>query len=162
MIITDTEVEKVKSLKVFYGNYHVTDWDEFTFSKQQTLSFSLKRAVIANSTGTTISEKEIFSSEHEISYFFGRQFYSKENSITDVVAYDDLSGYESAGILLYTFTIEPIDGDTFATVFVDGHETTYGKEKNKVECYDKRSIRYVLKDGHIKFLEPEKKENINE
>lgn len=162
MIITDTEVEKVKSLKVFYGNYHVTDWGEFTFSKQQTLSFSLKRMVIANSTGKTISEKEIFSSEHEISYFFDRQFYSKENSIMDVVAYDDLSGYESAGILLYTFTIEPIDGDTFATVFVDGHETTYGKGKNKVECYDKRSIRYVLKDGLIKFMEPEKKENINE
>ena len=161
MIRTDTKAEKVKNLEVFFGNYHTTDWDSFTFSKQQTLSLALKRTVISNSSGKTISEKEIFSSEHEISYFFGRQFYSKENSIMDVVAYDDLSGYESAGILLYTFTIEPLDGDTFASVFVDGHETAYGKENNKVECYDKRSIRYVLKDGLIEFLEPEKKENIN-
>lgn len=162
MIRTDTKAEKVKSLEVFFGNYHTTDWGSFTFSKQQTLSLSLKRIIIANSTGKAVSEKEILSQEQDISYFFDRQFYSKENSITDVVTYDDLSGYESAGILLYTFTIESLDGDTFASVFVNGHETTYGKENNMVECYDKRSIRYILKDGLIEFLEPEKKENMNE
>lgn len=162
MIRTDTKIEKVKSLEVFYGNYHATDWDLFTFSKKQTLSLSLKRTVISNSSRNTISEKEISSQKQDISYFFSRQFYSKENSIMDVVTYDDLSSYESAGTLLYTFTIEPLDGDTFASVFVDGHETAYGKGKNKIECYDKRSIRYVLKDGLIELLEPEKKENINE
>ncbi len=162
MIRTDTKIEKVKSLEVFYGNYHTTDWDSFTFSKKQTLSLSLKRTVISNSSGKTVSEKEISSQKQDISYFFSRQFYSKENSIMDVVTYDDLSSYESAGILLYTFTIKPQDGDPFASVFVGGHETAYGKEKNKVECYDKRSIRYVLKDGLIELLEPEKKENINE
>lgn len=162
MIRTDTKAEKLKKLEVFYGNYHTTDWDSFTFSKKQTLILSLKRAIISNSSGKTISEKEISSQKQDISYFFSRQFYSKENSIIDVVTYDDLSSYESTGILLYTFTIEPLDGDTFASVFVGGHETAYGKENNKVECYEKRSIRYVLKDGLIELLEPEKKENINE
>jgi hypothetical protein len=162
MIKTDTKAEKVKNLEVFYGNYHFTDWNAFTFSKEQTLHFSLKRAVISETTGKVIFEKEIFNSEHDISYFFSRQFYSKENSFTDIVAYDDLSNYEDKGSLLYTFTIEPIDGDTFATVFVDDYQTTYGKDKNMIECYDERSISYILKDGLLEFLEPPKKENINE
>lgn len=161
MIRTDTKAEKTKNLEVFFGNCHVTDWGSFTFSKQQTLSLSLKRIVIARSTGKTVSENKIFSQEQDISYFFDKKFYSKENSITDVVSYNDLSGYESAGILLYTFTIEPLDGDTFATVSVHNHETKYGKDTNKIECYDKRSIRYVLNNGLIEFLEPEKTENIN-
>ena len=162
MIRTDTKAEKVKKLEVFYGNYHSDSWDSFTFSKKQTLIFSLKRIIISTSAKKIISEKEIFSQEQDISYFFSRQFYSKENSIMDVVTYDVLSSYERAGILKYTFTIEPLDGDTFASVFVCGKETTYGKGENKVECFDKRSIRYVLKYGRIKLLEPKKKGNINE
>lgn len=162
MIKTDTKAEKSKNLEVFYGNFHSTDWGEFTFSKEQTCSFSLKRVVIANSTGKTISEKEIFRSEHDVSYYFSSAFYSKKNSFTDVVTYDDLAEYESAGTLLYTFTIEPTDGDTFATVFAYNQETTYGNTDNQIKCYDERSVKYVLKGGLIEFLEPEKKENISE
>ncbi len=162
MIRTDTKAEKTKNLEVFYGNYHKADWDEFTFSKEQTLIFSLRRKVIAGSTGNTIFEKEIFRSEQDISYFFSRRFYSKENFITDEVTYDELSVYESTGFILYTFTLEPINGETIATVFVYDKETAYGKSKNRIDCYDERSIRYVLDDGLVKFFEPEKKEKINE
>ena len=117
MIKTDTKKENNKQLQIFYGNLYKGLWEYFSFSKEQTLLFTLYRENIDTNIDEIISKKEIYTMQEDISYFFSESFFWLSSSIIDTVSYEELLGISTNGSLLYTYTIRPLNDESFATIY---------------------------------------------
>lgn len=161
-IRVDTNKESEKQLEIFYGNKYSDCWSLFSFSEKQTITFTLKRAIVAKENSKVVFEDEILSFDKQISYFFSEDFSSKTNYLIDNVSYDQLLERASEGYIRYSFTLEPKDGEILPTVYVNDNKTNFGKYDNFIECYDARAVGYVLENGGISFVPPVEKGDINE
>ena len=161
-IRVDTKKESEKQLEIFYGNRYSDCWSLFSFSEKQTITFTLKRAIVAKENSKVVFEDEILSFDKQIFYFFSEDFSSKTNYLIDNVSHDQLLEKAPEGYIRYSFTLEPKDGEILPTVYVNDNETNFGKYDNFIECYDARAVGYVLENGGISFVPSVEKEDINE
>lgn len=161
-IRVDTKKESEKQLEIFYGNRYSDCWSLFSFSEKQTITFKLKRAIVAKENSKVVFEDEILSFDKQIFYFFSEDFSSKTNYLIDNVSHDQLLERAPEGYIRYSFTLEPKDGEILPTVYVNDNETNFGKYENFIECYDARAVGYVLENGVISFVPSVEKGDINE
>ena len=161
-IRVDTKIESEKQLEIFYGNRYSDCWSLFSFSENQTITFTLKRVIVANENSKVVFEDEILSFDKQIFYFFSEDFSSKTNYLIDNVSHDQLLERAPEGYIRYSFTLETKDGEILPTVYVNDNETNFGKYDNFIECYDARAVGYVLENGGISFVPSVEKGDINE